>query len=110
MDDLILPRRKFLVGLGAAVATTLAAPAVIRTAGLLMPVRKVPKPTYRDDPLLLQLLILSRMAAHRIANPPMLVEWTNGNGDQPTFKPMSTDADVAQLRYIERQIELLKSA
>ena len=46
---------------------------------------------------------------HRIANPPMWVEWSNGTDRQPTIKPMSTDADVAQLRFIERQIEALKN-
>jgi hypothetical protein len=39
---MILARRRLLAGIGA----TLAAPAIIRTPGLLMPVRRVPKPAF----------------------------------------------------------------
>lgn len=42
MTDLILPRRKFLLGLGAAAATALAAPAIVRAESIMRVV--MPKP------------------------------------------------------------------
>ncbi len=56
-------RRSFLIGLGSA----LAAPAVIRTAGLLMPVRKVIEPEPAD------LFSLMQMHYDRMVNPPLVM-------------------------------------
>lgn len=61
MDRSMTSRRSFLIGLGSA----LAAPAVIRTAGLLMPVRKVIEPE-------VFLFDLMRANFEKMIRPPMV--------------------------------------